>query len=210
MFLFLEDGEWKRANEYSERVLDIEPRNTYAYLGKLMVEYRVKQKADFALCKKDFSQSTNYKRIIQLGEPALIAEMNEYLDKIKEAEQEKATHRTEAIVKAKASFMYNLPVIIISIIIVACVIIAFVIRYVTESADEPFTPKSNTLVYKSMTIDLPDSNDYSAKISNDKIYLSGKIDFTINDFLGYVQAPSGKSFLCDRLGYRQRKRVFYN
>lgn len=71
MFLFLEDGEWDKANEYSERVLDVEPKNAYAYLGKLMIEYRVKQKTDLAQCKKDFSQSTNYKHIAQFGEPSL-------------------------------------------------------------------------------------------------------------------------------------------
>lgn len=194
MFLFLEDGEWDKADEYSERVLDVEPKNAYAYLGKLMIEYRVKQKTDFAQCKKDFSQSANYKRIAQFGEPSLVTEINGYLNKIKEANQEKIIHRTETIAKTKTSIKHNLPVIIISAIIVAVIIIILVINLAPKSNDNPTTSKSNTIEYKNMTINLPDSDDYTARVSNGKIYLSGKIDFTINDFLGCVRAPSGKSF----------------
>lgn len=57
VFLFLEDGNWDKANEYCERILDIEPKNANAYLGKLMIEYRIKQKSDLATCKKDFEQT---------------------------------------------------------------------------------------------------------------------------------------------------------
>ncbi len=194
IFLFLEDGEWDKANEYCERVLDIEPNNAYAYLGKLMIEYRVKQKADLALCKKDFSQSTNFKRIMQFGEPSLTTEIKGFIDKIHETNQDKIIHRTETIAKAKASIKYNLPVIIISIIVISAIITVLVINFAPKSNDDPTTLKSNTIEYKNMTINLPNSNDYTAKVSNGKIYLSGKIDFTINDFLGCVRAPSGKSF----------------
>lgn len=35
-FMFLEDGEWQRADEYAEKVLDIDPENGEAYLAKAM------------------------------------------------------------------------------------------------------------------------------------------------------------------------------
>lgn len=35
-FMFLEDGDWNSANEYCEKVLDTDPENAEAYLGKLM------------------------------------------------------------------------------------------------------------------------------------------------------------------------------
>ena len=41
IFAFLEDGEWRRAEEYCERVLDYDIENAYAYLGKLMIELKV-------------------------------------------------------------------------------------------------------------------------------------------------------------------------
>lgn len=43
-FMFLEDGKWAEADEYCEKVLDSEPKNAEAYLGKLMAELRVKAK----------------------------------------------------------------------------------------------------------------------------------------------------------------------
>ena len=35
IFMFLEDKDWNAANEYCEKVLDIDPENALAYLGKL-------------------------------------------------------------------------------------------------------------------------------------------------------------------------------
>lgn len=39
--MFLEDGNFDEADEYCEKVLDIDPENAQAYLGKLMSELRV-------------------------------------------------------------------------------------------------------------------------------------------------------------------------
>jgi len=45
-FIFLEDGDWKQADEYCERVLDADPKNARAYIGKLCAELHVRQEAD--------------------------------------------------------------------------------------------------------------------------------------------------------------------
>ena len=37
-FMFLEDGDWNSANNYCEKVLDMDPECAEAYLGKLMAE----------------------------------------------------------------------------------------------------------------------------------------------------------------------------
>ena len=39
--MFIEDKDWERAEEYLERVLDDEPENPYAYLGKAMTKAKV-------------------------------------------------------------------------------------------------------------------------------------------------------------------------
>ncbi|GEM_PF-2235885 len=39
--IFLGDSEWESANEYCERVLDIEPENATAYIGKLLAKYKM-------------------------------------------------------------------------------------------------------------------------------------------------------------------------
>ena len=43
-FMFLEDGDWSSADEYCEKVLDIDPENARAYLGKLMAQFRNRNK----------------------------------------------------------------------------------------------------------------------------------------------------------------------
>ena len=44
-FFALEDGEFDQANEFCEQVLNMDARNTQAYLGKLMAERKVKPKS---------------------------------------------------------------------------------------------------------------------------------------------------------------------
>ena len=40
-FILIEDGEWDKADAYLEKVLDAEPENGYAYLGKLLVSMKL-------------------------------------------------------------------------------------------------------------------------------------------------------------------------
>lgn len=40
-FIFVEDEEWDKANEYFDKVLDEEPENAYAYLGKALAQTKV-------------------------------------------------------------------------------------------------------------------------------------------------------------------------
>ncbi len=55
MMMFLGDGEWTKADEYCERILDIDPECSKAYIGKLMAKAHIKTLQD--LHKADFSSS---------------------------------------------------------------------------------------------------------------------------------------------------------
>ena len=68
MFIFLEDGEWDMAKEYSNRVLDIEPENANAYLGSLMSFLKVHTAHDLCECAKPFDELNDYKRIMRFGD----------------------------------------------------------------------------------------------------------------------------------------------
>ena len=81
--LFLEDGEWNNADEYCERVLDIDPENGEAYLYKLMVELEVRKREKLCLCDEPFDESENYKKIIRFGNQELIDEVNGYIHYIR-------------------------------------------------------------------------------------------------------------------------------
>jgi tetratricopeptide (TPR) repeat protein len=46
MTMFLENGEWKQAEEYANRILDIEPEHAQAYVGLLCVEVHAKDEKE--------------------------------------------------------------------------------------------------------------------------------------------------------------------
>ena len=81
-FLFLEDGDWKSANEYCEKVLDVEPRNAQAYLAKLMIELKVKRQEKLKDCAKPFDSSGNYQKVLRFGDDALKGALKGYVDHI--------------------------------------------------------------------------------------------------------------------------------
>ena len=70
-FMFLEDGDWDSANEYCEKVLDIEPKNAEAYLGKLMAELKVKKRDDLKDQPQPFDDRNNYHKIMRFGSDAM-------------------------------------------------------------------------------------------------------------------------------------------
>lgn len=66
--LFLEDSEFDRADEYCERILDMEPTNADAYLGKLLVEYRCTTREQLKRCQVSIADSKNYAKIMRFGD----------------------------------------------------------------------------------------------------------------------------------------------
>ena len=74
-FMFLEDGDWKSADEYCEKVLDQDPENAQAYLGKLMAEKEVKTREGLKELPEPFDDSKNYQKAIRFGDKKLVAEL---------------------------------------------------------------------------------------------------------------------------------------
>ena len=71
-FMFLEDGNWQEADEYCEKVLDLEPECAEAYLGKLMAELRVHKQEELADLAEPFNDYNNYQKAIRFGDDKLI------------------------------------------------------------------------------------------------------------------------------------------
>ena len=78
-FMFLEDGDWGEANEYCEKVLDQDPKNARAYLGKLMAECRACRLEDLQNCRQPFDGNGNYNKILRFAEPKLIETLKGYI-----------------------------------------------------------------------------------------------------------------------------------
>ena len=83
-FMFLEDGNWEEADSYCEKVLDQEPENAQAYLGKLMSEVHVKHKEDLADCANPFDNRNSYQKAIRFGDEGLRNTLNDYITHIKQ------------------------------------------------------------------------------------------------------------------------------
>lgn len=79
VFLFLEDEEWEAAEEYCEKVLNIDYKNAQAYLGKMMVDYHIKSFDELSSLDIMFDNNKNYKRIIAYGDKQLISKLNGFL-----------------------------------------------------------------------------------------------------------------------------------
>ena len=84
VFLFLEDGKWQDANIYCEKVLDIDPKNAEAYLGKLMADLQVRTRGQLADCAEPFDDRENYGKVIRFGDEKLETEMRGYITHINE------------------------------------------------------------------------------------------------------------------------------
>lgn len=126
-FMFLEDGDWNSANEYCEKVLDIDPENALAYLGKLLSELRVRKQETLKDQAEPFDHSNNYQKTIRFADDNLktalagyIEHINTRIEEIKAKEAEIARKEAERIAKR------NKKIAIITTPIV-CAIVAFII-----------------------------------------------------------------------------------
>lgn len=77
-FMFLEDGDWSAADEYCEKVLDIDPENARAYLGKLMAECRACRMEDLQNCEQPFDGSGNYEKVLRFADPDLAETLKDF------------------------------------------------------------------------------------------------------------------------------------
>lgn len=87
-FIFLEDGDWSSADEYCERVLDLDPENAQAYLGELMAELHVRRQEALANQKQPFDKSNNHQKVMRFGDEALRGTLEGYSNHIKQRNEE--------------------------------------------------------------------------------------------------------------------------
>jgi|GEM_PF-637704 len=88
-FLFLEDKQFNLADEYFEKVLDKEPENALAYLGKLMIDLKVTLRSKLGELSETFLGNNNYKKAYRFADPSLKSELDGYVEKIENRIKEK-------------------------------------------------------------------------------------------------------------------------
>ena len=89
MFMFLEDGEWQRADNFAEQVLNQEPENAYAYLGKLMAALKIKKQEFLGENEAGFEKNPNYNKIRRYADKSLNDKLDEYIKNIANIKAEK-------------------------------------------------------------------------------------------------------------------------
>ena len=96
-FMFLEDGEWQSADEYAEKVLDIDPENGEAYLAKAMsgLNKRTRSAMNDA---SGIALNANIQKALRFGSEALKNEINGYIasTKAEDERRRKAAEEAEA------------------------------------------------------------------------------------------------------------------
>lgn len=101
-FMFLEDGNWQEADTYCEKVLDQDPENAQAYLGKLMAELQVRKQAQLSDCEQSFEDNGNYLKILRFGDKKLQNALDGYITHIKDRNE---TARLTGIYNAVVQMM---------------------------------------------------------------------------------------------------------
>ena len=81
-FMFLEDGDWNSANEYCEKVLDIDPENASAYLGKLLSELRVRKQEALKDQAEPFDHNNNYQKAVRFADEKVKTALAGYIEHI--------------------------------------------------------------------------------------------------------------------------------
>ncbi|MBE6587308.1 MAG: TIR domain-containing protein [Ruminococcaceae bacterium] len=81
-YIFLEDGEWASADVYCEKVLDLDPENPHAYVGKLLAELRVRNREDLKDVSEPFDNNGNYQRAFRYGDSELRSELTGCIEHI--------------------------------------------------------------------------------------------------------------------------------
>lgn len=81
--LLIEDGNVKKAEQLLEKVVSIAPKHPMIYVGRLLIELRVKRQEDLATLDDSFENSTNYQKAVRFANPQLKLVLEGYLNTVK-------------------------------------------------------------------------------------------------------------------------------
>ena len=76
--IFLEDGDWKSANDYFDRILDIDPKYAPAYIGKLCALTKTKTEADLSKNAKPLTEYGDYTKAIRFADKSYVEALSGY------------------------------------------------------------------------------------------------------------------------------------
>lgn len=139
-FLFLEEAEWTKANDLLEKVLNIEPENAKAYLGKLMIELKVNKAENLAECSVNLSEYPDYQKSVRFADVKLKETLKMYntsalqkFDVLQKQNLEQKQNRMIEIYKKSSKAKRIYPQIAICSSIIACILVVCIILGIRNS-----------------------------------------------------------------------------
>ena len=82
--LFLEDGDFKQASEYLDRILDIDPECAAAYAAKVCVSFNIRKEANLADTTFLYEDNTDWQKALRFASAQQKAIYEGYISKVKE------------------------------------------------------------------------------------------------------------------------------
>jgi len=76
IFLSIEEGNWQKADILIEDILNQEPENGYAYLGKLMIDAQVHVFSELMDLANPLDKNINFKRCLRFCDDEVVRELN--------------------------------------------------------------------------------------------------------------------------------------
>ena len=83
-YLFMEDGDFDSAEEYLNRVLDIDPKHAPAYVAKVCVAFHIRKEAGLADATFQFEDNPDWQKALRFANPQQKAVYEDYEAKVKE------------------------------------------------------------------------------------------------------------------------------
>lgn len=77
--LFIEDSDFSSAGDYIEKVLDIDPEFSPAYVGKVLVEYKLHSEDELRSLTAEFEKNSYWQKAIRFANPAQKEQYNGYV-----------------------------------------------------------------------------------------------------------------------------------
>ena len=87
-YIYLESEDWDFADECLEMVLNNDPRNAEAYLGKLLISLKISRKESLGTASVIFEEDANYQRVLRFGDESLKKFVQDALELVKENNHE--------------------------------------------------------------------------------------------------------------------------
>lgn len=106
-FMFLEDGDFTSADKYFERVLDQDPENARAYLGKLLGDLRLYKMENLATLQEPFDTEANYIKFLRFADDDLRHKLEGYNEAIKKRIYDRALQLMKSMRKGKCAQAIN-------------------------------------------------------------------------------------------------------